>query len=42
MTQLRENLPSPRTEIVHNIDEDKDKGLWQVIDNIKHLIWKYI
>ena len=36
MPQLRQNLPSPRTQIVHNIDEDQDKGLWQVV----HIIFQ--
>ena len=27
---LSNNLSSPRTHIFHNIDQDKDKGTWQV------------
>ena len=38
--QLRQNLPSPRTQIVHNIDEDQDKGLWQVV-HIELFTWTH-
>ena len=32
MSQLSPSLASARTKIVHNIDEDQNKGLWQVIE----------
>ena len=27
---LRDGTESPRRQIVHNVDEDPDKGAWQV------------
>ena len=27
---LRDGTESPRRQIVHNVDEDKEKGAWQV------------
>ena len=31
---LRDGTESPRRQIVHNVDEDRDKGAWQVGDTV--------
>ena len=36
---IRDNLDSPRTRIIHNIDEDKDRNAWQVGF---HSVFKYL
>ena len=41
LPSINSNSKSPRTQIIHNIDEDKSKGSWQVSSNIFAFSFKY-